>query len=94
LAPAAAPDRRAAHAGPRRRRGTGVTHAFERFWRSPDASHEGSGIGLAIVAHLSASSRGIPTLQRRAGGGLDASITLRRADRSGALPPPLPATRR
>ena len=71
-----------------------LAHAFERFWRSPDASHEGSGIGLAIVAHLAASSGGTPTLQRRPGGGLDASIALRRADRSGALPPPLPASLR
>jgi signal transduction histidine kinase len=56
-----------------------LAHAFERFWRSPDASHEGSGIGLAIVAHLAATSSGRATLQRRPGGGLDASITLPRA---------------
>ena len=56
-----------------------LAHAFERFWRSPDASHEGSGIGLAIVAHLAATSGGRATLQRRPGGGLDASITLPRA---------------
>jgi signal transduction histidine kinase len=56
-----------------------LAHAFERFWRAPDASHEGSGIGLAIVAHLAATSGGTATLQRRPGGGLDASVTLPRA---------------
>jgi signal transduction histidine kinase len=55
-----------------------LTHAFERFWRAPDADHEGSGIGLAIVAHLAASSGGTVALQRRPGGGLDASVTLPR----------------
>ena len=54
-----------------------LAHAFERFWRAPDASHEGSGIGLAIVAHLAATSGGTAALQRRPGGGLDASVTLR-----------------
>ena len=55
-----------------------LDHAFERFWRSPDASHDGSGIGLAIVAHLAATSGGTAALQRRPGGGLDASVTLTR----------------
>ena len=55
-----------------------LAHAFERFWRAPDASHEGSGIGLAIVAHLAATSGGTAALQRRPGGGLDASVTLPR----------------
>jgi signal transduction histidine kinase len=55
-----------------------LAHAFERFWRSPDASHDGSGIGLAIVAHLAASSGGTASLHRRAGGGLDATVTLPR----------------
>jgi hypothetical protein len=36
-------------------------------------------IGLAIVAHLAASSGGTVSLQRRPGGGLDASATLPRA---------------
>jgi signal transduction histidine kinase len=66
-------------------RGPGLTeeqlaHAFERFWRSPDAGHDGSGIGLAIVAHLAATSGGSATLQRRPGGGIDAAVTLPRAD--------------
>jgi two-component system OmpR family sensor kinase len=26
-----------------------AAHAFERFWRGPDARGEGSGLGLAIV---------------------------------------------
>lgn len=54
-------------------------HAFERFWRSPDARHDGSGIGLAIVVHLAASSGGTASLSRRPGGGLDATVTLPRA---------------
>ncbi len=29
-----------------------LERAFDRFWRSPDAAHDGSGIGLAIVQHL------------------------------------------
>jgi signal transduction histidine kinase len=56
-----------------------LAHAFERFWRSPDARHDGSGIGLAIVAHLAAISGGAASLSRRAGGGLDATVTLPRA---------------
>jgi signal transduction histidine kinase len=56
-----------------------LAHAFERFWRAPDARHDGSGIGLAIVAHLAASSGGAASLQRRPGGGLDATVTLPRA---------------
>jgi signal transduction histidine kinase len=55
-----------------------AARAFERFWRAPDARHDGSGIGLAIVAHLAATSGGTPALQRRPGGGLHASITLPR----------------
>ena len=53
-----------------------LAHAFERFWRAADAGHDGSGIGLAIVAHLAATSGGTVALQRRPGGGLDASVTL------------------
>ena len=34
-----------------------LAHAFERFWRAADAGHDGSGIGLAIVAHLAATQR-------------------------------------
>ncbi|HET9546365.1 MAG TPA: HAMP domain-containing sensor histidine kinase [Desertimonas sp.] len=56
-----------------------LAHAFDRFWRSPDASHDGSGIGLAIVAHLATSSGGTANLHRRPGGGLDASVTLPRS---------------
>jgi signal transduction histidine kinase len=55
-----------------------LAHAFERFWRAADAAHDGSGIGLAIVAHLAASSGGTVALHRRPGGGLDASVTLPR----------------
>ena len=55
-----------------------LAHAFERFWRAADAHHDGSGIGLAIVAHLAATSGGTVALHRRPGGGLDASVTLPR----------------
>jgi signal transduction histidine kinase len=60
-------------------RGTGLTeeqlaHVFERFWRAAD--HDGSGIGLAIVAHLASSSGGEAALRRRPGGGIDASVVL------------------
>jgi signal transduction histidine kinase len=62
-------------------RGTGLTeqqlaHVFERFWRASDADHDGSGIGLAIVAHLANSSGGEAALRRRPGGGIDASVAL------------------
>ena len=53
-----------------------LAHAFERFWRAADARHDGSGIGLAIVAHLATTSGGTVALQPRPGGGLDASVTL------------------
>ena len=56
-----------------------LARAFDRFWRSPDVHHDGSGIGLAIVALLAASSGGTASLDRRPGGGLDASVTLPRS---------------
>jgi signal transduction histidine kinase len=64
-------------------RGPGLTDAqlaaaFGRFWRAPDNDQEGTGLGLAIVAHLAASSGGEASLQRRPGGGVDASVELKR----------------
>lgn len=53
-----------------------LTHAFDRFWRAPDAPHGGSGLGLAIVDHLAAASGGSVSLANRAGGGLDACLRL------------------
>jgi signal transduction histidine kinase len=63
-------------------RGLGMTdeelrHAFDRFWRA--RSSEGSGLGLAIVRRLVEADGGSIVLQRRAGGGIDAVITLRGA---------------
>jgi signal transduction histidine kinase len=62
---------------------TQLEHAFDRFWRAPGASPGGSGLGLAIVASLVESSGGTVRLLPRAGGGLDAMVTLR----SAASPP-------
>jgi len=54
-----------------------LAHAFDRFWRAPDAPHGGSGIGLAVVRHLAQLSGGRADLRNRPDrGGLDASVTL------------------
>lgn len=50
-------------------------HAFERFWRG-SSDTGGSGLGLAIVARLARASGGSARLKPRAGGGLDASVSL------------------
>jgi len=52
------------------------TQAFDRFWRSPDASHAGTGLGLAIVQQLAEASGGRARLDDNPGGGIDAVITL------------------
>ena len=44
-------------------------HAFDRFWRAPDAASGGSGLGLAIVARLMEASGGSAQLMPRDGGG-------------------------
>jgi signal transduction histidine kinase len=59
-------------------RGPGMTdeqraHAFDRFWRAPDAPSEGSGLGLAIVQRLVQASGGVAELAGRDGGGTIAS---------------------
>jgi signal transduction histidine kinase len=59
-------------------RGPGMTaeqraHAFDRFWRAPDAASGGSGLGLAIVQRLVEASGGSVALEARAGGGTVAS---------------------
>jgi len=54
-----------------------LAHAFDRFWRGPDAPHGGSGIGLAVVQHLAALSGGRAELRNRTdGSGLDACVLL------------------
>lgn len=53
--------------------------AFERFWRAPDASGRGFGLGLAIVHQLVTASGGEVRLQPGASGrGLDAVVILPR----------------
>ena len=59
-----------------------LTEAFDRFWRAPDAPHDGSGLGLTIVAHLATASGGTARLARRPGVGLDAMIELQVATSS------------
>lgn len=54
-----------------------LEHAFDRFWRAPDAPHGGSGIGLAVVQHLATLSGGEAQLRNRTDrSGLDASVLL------------------
>jgi signal transduction histidine kinase len=53
--------------------------ALRRFWRGRDNQSEGTGLGLAIVAQLVQLSSGSIELRDAPGGGLDATITLRRA---------------
>ncbi len=57
-------------------------HAFDRFWRAPDAPPGGTGLGLAIVRQFAEASGGGCRLTARAGGGLAAEVTLP------AVPPP------
>ena len=66
-------------------RGPGMTadqiaRSFDRFWRAPDAADEGTGLGLAVVQHLTVASGGDVSLAARDGGGLVAIVRLRRAD--------------
>lgn len=51
--------------------------AFDRFWRSSDTHHDGTGPGLPIVRHLVDASGGTLTLHPAPGTGLDARIQLR-----------------
>ena len=52
--------------------------ALRRFWRGRENQSEGTGLGLAIVAQLVQLSSGSIELRDAPGGGLDATITLRR----------------
>ncbi|PKW05174.1 Signal transduction histidine kinase [Streptomyces sp. 1222.5] len=51
--------------------------AFDRFWRSSDSHHDGTGLGLPIVRHLVHASGGDITLHPAPGTGLDAAVRLR-----------------
>ena len=51
--------------------------AFDRFWRSSDSHHDGTGLGLPIVRHLVDASGGTITLHPAPGTGLAARIQLR-----------------
>ncbi len=51
--------------------------AFDRFWRSSDSHHDGTGLGLPIVRHLVHTSGGTISLHPAPGTGLDARIRLR-----------------
>jgi signal transduction histidine kinase len=53
--------------------------ALRRFWRGRENQSEGTGLGLSIVAQLVQLSGGSIELRDAPGGGLDATITLRRA---------------
>ncbi|MFE5218351.1 MULTISPECIES: sensor histidine kinase [unclassified Streptomyces] len=62
--------------------GPGMTEAdraraFDRFWRSSDSQHDGTGLGLPIVRHLVQASGGDITLHPAPGTGLDAAVRLR-----------------
>jgi signal transduction histidine kinase len=54
--------------------------AFDRFWRAGHGEH-GFGLGLAIVQRLVTADGGRTELRESASGGLDAVVTLRRAER-------------
>jgi signal transduction histidine kinase len=69
--------------------------AFDRFWRA-DPSHTdgfgGTGLGLSIAASMLATDKGSIRLEAAPGGGLDAIVTLRRADSTVRRPhPKIPA---
>ena len=51
-------------------------HAFDRFWRGEQAAPGGSGLGLAIVRQLVEACGGTARLDARAGGGIEAVISL------------------
>ena len=57
--------------------------AFDRFWRADPSNTEGfggTGLGLSIAATMLAADKGTIRLDASPDGGLDAVITLRRAD--------------
>jgi signal transduction histidine kinase len=66
-------------------------HAFERFWRPPDAHGEGFGLGLAIVDQLATVSGGGARIVTAPDGvGTDVVVHLHEADPGPAAAPPVP----
>jgi signal transduction histidine kinase len=57
---------------------TDLARAFERFWRAPGSSSEGTGLGLTIVRQLARANDGEAELRTATGGGIDATVRLRR----------------
>jgi len=58
-----------------------LERAFEPFWREASRSREtgGTGLGLGIARNIARAHGGEVTLRNRAGGGLEATLTLPRA---------------
>ncbi len=66
--------------------GSGMTEserqrAFDRFWRAADVHHDGTGLGLPMVRQLARACGGRASLHAAPGGGLDAVVRLRPAQR-------------
>ena len=62
-----------------------VAHAFERFWRAPEANHHpGSGLGLAIVADIVAEHGGTASIDSAPERGTTITLTLQIADPAGS----------
>jgi signal transduction histidine kinase len=57
--------------------------AFDRFWRAQRSPSDGTGLGLTIVRQLAQVSGGNAELRAAPGGGIDATVRLRRAPDGG-----------
>jgi signal transduction histidine kinase len=71
--------------------------AFDRFWRADPSQTDGfggTGLGLSIAASMLAADKGSLRLEAAPGGGLDAIVTLRRADTHARRPHPKAPTKK
>jgi signal transduction histidine kinase len=71
--------------------------AFDRFWRADPSQTDGfggTGLGLSIAASMLATDKGSIRLEGAPGGGLDAIVTLRRADSNVRRPHPKTAAKK